>query len=453
MKSVNPFNLETIAEYQELSDKELDDKLQLAQKTFEKFRWTSFDERARKMRKVADLLKSNTDKYAEMMTLEMGKPITEARSEAEKCAWACEYYADNAEKFLAREKIETDAHSSYVRYDPLGVVLAVMPWNFPFWQVIRFAAPTIMAGNTALLKHASNVMGCANQIEELFLEAGFEKGVFQNLQIRSDKVEKLLRDPILKAVSLTGSVGAGAAVAKIAGDEIKPSVLELGGSNGFIVLKDANLEKAAALAAKARMINTAQSCIAAKRFIVVEEVADKFLDLFKQEMGKMKSGDPMQEDTQVGPMASVDQAKELEEQLQESLDKGAELVLGGKRKDAFFEPTIIKNVKPGMPAYEEELFGPVASVIIVKDEDEAIEVNNKHQYGLGASIVTEDYENAEKLAARIEDGAVFINELVKSDPRMPFGGTKKSGYGRELSRHGIHEFVNAKAVHVKRSIK
>lgn len=453
MKSVNPHNLESIAEYDELSEQELNDKLKLAASTFEKHRWSSYEERAQKLKKIAAELKSNTDKYAEMMTREMGKPIKEARSEAEKCAWVCEYYADNGAEFLKEDKIETDADRSYVSYEPLGVILAVMPWNFPFWQVFRFAAPTVMAGNTAVLKHASSVQGCAGLIEELFRQAGFEEGVFQNLAIHSDLVEKVIKNPAVKAVSLTGSLGAGASVAKLSGSEIKPSVLELGGSNSFIVLKDADLKKAAVLGTKARMINNAQSCIAAKRFLLHEDIADEFLKYFKEEMGKLKSGDPMKDDTEVGPMSSVDQAEELEEQVKKSLEKGAELVLGGKRKDAYFEPTIIANVKPGMPAFDEELFGPVASVISFKDEDEAVALNNKSQFGLGVSIITEDSERAVKMSAKIDDGAVFINELVKSDPRMPFGGTKKSGYGRELGRHGIHEFVNAKAVHVKKTLQ
>lgn len=452
MKSINPYTLETIAEYPEDTDQQVQEKLKLAQQAFLEHRQTSFADRKEKMLALSRHLKDNSREYAETLTREMGKPVKEAVAEIEKCAWVCEYYAENAESFLQDEIIETDASKSFVSYEPLGVILAVMPWNFPFWQVFRFAAPHIMAGNTGVLKHASNAQGAAHLIEKSFLEAGFPKGVFQNLAIGSDKVEAVLRNDIVKGASVTGSEKAGASVAAICGEEIKPTVLELGGSDSFIVLADADIPAAAKLGVKARMINNAQSCIAAKRFILVKDISEEFIEAFKKELQSLKSGDPMQEDTQVGPLARVDLAEDLEKQMKKSLEQGAELVLGGNRKDAYFEPTILSNVKPGMVAFEEELFGPIASMIIAENEDEAIELSNKSRFGLGVSIATTNTPKALELGKRVEDGAVFINELVKSDPRLPFGGTKKSGYGRELSRHGIYEFVNIKTVFVKDAI-
>lgn len=452
MESINPYTQQLVENHPEDSDSTVKEKLELAQKAFEEHRWHPMEKRAQRMKAAGEVLRKNKREYGEMMTREMGKPIKEAIAEVEKCAWVCDYYADNAPKFLKKEIVETDAWKSYVSYEPIGAVLAVMPWNFPFWQVFRFAAPNLMAGNVGLLKHANNVQGSAKLIQQVFEEAGFEKGVFQNLCVEVPKVEGILRNPIVKAATVTGSEKAGAAVASVCGEEIKPTVLELGGSNAFIVLKDADLQKAAKLAVKARMLNNGQSCIASKRFIVEESVHDQFLEAFKTEMEKLKVGDPMKEDTEVGPVQSEKAAKGLEEQLQKSLDAGAKLICGGKREKAFLYPTIIGNVRPGMPAFEEELFGPIASVISAKDENEAIEMANNTPFGLGASIITKDVEKAERLSHLIEDGAVFINELVKSDPRMPFGGTKKSGYGRELSHHGIHEFINAKTVHIKKEI-
>lgn len=449
MRSINPYNQKTIAEYAEDSEETVSGKLSTAHQAWESFRWISFGERAVIMKDLGKVLERRKEECALMMTLEMGKPIAEARAEIEKCTWVCNYYAENAETQLQANPVVTDADNSFISYEPLGVILAVMPWNFPFWQVFRFAAPTIMAGNTAVLKHSSNVQACAAKIEDLFLEAGFKAGVFQNLRISSAKVEGVLQSPVIKGVSLTGSGKAGSAVAAIAGREIKPSLLELGGSCGFIVLKDADLKVAASLGVKARMINTAQSCIAAKRFIVEKEIHDRFVTLFTEEMRQLRSGDPREDSTQVGPMARVDLTEELEQQLQKSINKGAQLVLGGHRSGAYFEPTIITGVTPGMPAFDEELFGPVAAIIKAEDAEDAVRLNNLSKYGLGASIITTDLERALELASKIEDGAVFINELVKSDPRMAFGGTKKSGYGRELGALGIKEFVNAKTVHVK----
>ncbi len=452
MKSINPYNLQTVAEHRVDTDEEVKAKLELAQRTFLNHRKTSFADRKTKMLAAAEVLRKNTREYAKTLTLEMGKPITEAKAEVEKCAWVCEYYAENAEEFLKSEVIKTEADQSFVRYEPLGVILAVMPWNFPFWQVFRFAAPHIMAGNTAVLKHADNVQGSAKLIEEIFLEAGFAEGTFVNLAIEVPQVEAVLRNPIIKGASLTGSERAGAAVASVCGEEIKPTLLELGGSNAFVVLEDADIKAAAKLGMKSRMLNNAQSCIAAKRFILEKEIAEEFIAAFKEELEALKSGDPMNEDTQVGPLARVDLAESLEKQMKKSIEQGATLVCGGNRTDAYFEPAILNGVKPGMVAFEEELFGPVASMIIAKNADEAIELANNSSFGLGMTIATNDVEKALELGSRVDDGAVFINELVKSDPRLPFGGTKKSGYGRELSKHGIYEFVNAKTVYVKNKL-
>lgn len=452
MKSINPYDLSLIREYQEDSEETIQEKLEKAEQAYQTYRKSSFAERKEKMLRIAEDLHSNTEKYAKTLTLEMGKPIAEAKSEIEKCAWVCEYYAQNAGEFLKPTRIDSDASRSYVSYEPLGVILAVMPWNFPFWQVFRFAAPTIMAGNAAVLKHASNVQGSAQLIEAIFTRAGFNEGVFQNLAIPSKRMEKVLENPIIKAASVTGSEKAGAAVAEACGREIKTTVLELGGSNAFVVLEDADLEKAAALGVKARMINNAQSCIAAKRFIVAKPVVEEFTKLFVAKIKALKEGDPMEEDTQVGPQARLDLAETLEDQLQKSLKAGAKLLYGGNRSKAHFQPTVISNVKPGMPAFDEELFGPIAPIITAENAEDAIRLVNQSAFGLGASIISSDIKRAEKLSRDIEDGAVFINELVKSDPRLPFGGTKRSGYGRELSQHGIHEFVNAKTVYINNQV-
>jgi len=448
MKSVNPYDLSLINTYKEDSNEKVLSKIDLAHDTFLSYRKTSFSDRKKKMLSLAKLLRENSKHYAVTLTTEMGKPIKEARAEVEKCAWVCEYFAENAEKFLKKDKIETEAKKSFVTYDPLGVILAVMPWNFPFWQVFRFAAPTIMAGNTALLKHASNVQGSALLIEKIFYESGFPKGVFQNLMIPSGKVEQVLRNPKVKAASVTGSEMAGSSVAGVCGAEIKKTVLELGGSNAFIVLEDANLKKAARLGVKARMINNAQSCIASKRFILMESIADEFIELYENELKKLKVGNPIDDTTDVGPLARADLAEKLEGQVNKSIEAGAVLRYGGRREGAFYHPTILTGVKPGMPAFDEEMFGPVAAMVTVKNESEAIQLANATEFGLGVSIITKDIDKAIEMAPEIEDGAVFINELVKSDPRLPFGGTKKSGYGRELSYLGIKEFVNAKTVYV-----
>ena len=452
--SINPATEEIIKEHAELTEAELNQKLQVAHDTFRNWRETSFAHRAERMKRLAELLRGNARRYGELMALEMGKPIKQGVAEAEKCAWVCEFYAAEAEKFLAPEHIKTDAGESFARFDPIGVVLAVMPWNFPFWQVFRFIAPAAMAGNVGVLKHASNVQGCAQTIEELFDKAGFPQGVFQNLAIGSDKVASVIADPRIEAVTLTGSEGAGRKVAAACGREIKKTVLELGGSDPFIILADADLEMACTMATTARLQNNGQSCIAAKRFIVIESVASDFLSKFKARFEAMIVGDPMDDGTDVGPLVSENALQDIEDQVRRTLEAGAKLVTGGKRKREigkgyFYQPTILAGIKKGMPAYSEEIFGPVASVIVVADADEAVAVANDTKFGLGASLWTEDLALAKRLAAKIDAGAVFINGMVKSDPRLPFGGIKRSGYGRELGEYGIREFVNIKTVWVK----
>lgn len=452
MKAINPANGQLIKEYREHTLNETTIIIEKANQAFLKWKDTSFNDRSRFMKNMAKVLRKNKEDYARLMSLEMGKIIKESRAEIEKCAWVCDYYAENAERFLADEIVETDASKSFIIFEPLGAVLAVMPWNFPFWQVFRFAAPGLMAGNVGLLKHASNVPGCAQAIENIFKEAGFPDNVFNALMIFSSEVEKVIRNPLVKAVTLTGSEPAGKSVAAIAGDEIKKTVLELGGSDPFIVLDDADIDACINTAVQARMINTGQSCIAAKRFIVVESRVKEFEERVTQQMQSLKIGDPLQEDTQVGPLARTDLVDDLDEQVEKSVQMGAKLLCGEKRIEgpgAYYEPTVLSNVKVGMPAYQEETFGPVLAIIPVRDEQEAIHVANDSEFGLGGSIWSQDVTKAEKLARQIETGAVFVNGLVKSDPRMPFGGIKKSGYGRELSGFGIREFVNIKSVWIK----
>jgi succinate-semialdehyde dehydrogenase/glutarate-semialdehyde dehydrogenase len=392
------------------------------------------------------LLIENKEEYASIITREMHKPITQALAEVEKCALLCKYYYENAETFLATKSIKTDASESYVVYEPLGVILGIMPWNFPFWQVFRFAVPTLIAGNTVVVKHASNVPKCAELIESIFNAAGFPKGCYQNLPIPSNKVSDIIANPIIKAVSLTGSEQAGVAVATEAGKHLKKCVLELGGNNAFIILEDAFLEKAVAIAVNARMQNAGQSCIAAKRFLVHETILDTFIEKFKIAIQNLKNGNPLDKETQIGSLARVDLAEELENQVQKSIQMGAQLITGGKRYEAFFEPTILTDVTPTMPVFKEETFGPVAAITTFKTIDEAIELSNQSEYGLGVSIFTQDVDFIKTKISAFNEGAVFINEMVKSDPRLPFGGIKKSGYGRELSEEGLKEFVNVKTV-------
>ena len=449
-KSINPHNSKEIATYKEHSEKEVHDILEKSRVAFETWREVPVKERCKLLVNAGGVLRNNIEKYANTMTLEMGKPISEARGEINKCAWVCDFYAENAERFLADEMIETDAFESFVSHDPIGTVLAIMPWNFPYWQVFRFAAPTLAAGNTGLLKHAPNVFGCATHIEEIFLEAGFPDGVFQNLFIHHDKTEKIISNDIIKAVTLTGSERAGKSVGELAGKYLKKSVLELGGNNAFIVLEDADIEQAVKTGITARMMNSGQSCIAAKRFILVGDAYDKFLPPFIEGVKSIKKGEPTTDATEIGPLARKDLADQLHEQLMKSVKKGAKIEAGGKQDGAFHEPTVLSGVKPGMPVFDEETFGPVAAIIRAKDVDEAFELAADSKYGLGVSLFTSDIENARRHISRVPDGAFFINELVKSDPRLPFGGTGKSGYGRELSREGIHEFVNKKTVYIKK---
>jgi succinate-semialdehyde dehydrogenase/glutarate-semialdehyde dehydrogenase len=450
MKSINPTNGELVAEYPDYDDREVDRRLEAADKAFREWRRVSFSERADAMARAGEILEKRKDELARLMALEMGKPVSAGRAEAEKCAWVCRYYADEAEGMLADAPVETERSKSYIHHEPLGVVLAIMPWNFPFWQVFRFAAPALMAGNAGVLKHASNVSGCALQIEEILVDAGIPEGLFSTLLIGSDKVERVLEDRRVVAATLTGSEPAGRAVAAQAGNLLKKTVLELGGSDPYLILADADIDKAAAVCAQSRTINNGQSCIAAKRFIVVSEVADAFTAAFVREMATYQMGDPLDEETRLGPLARLDLRQDLHDQVMRSLEAGAQLLLGGEippGPGSFYPASVLSGVNEGMAAYSEELFGPVAAVIAVDSEEDAIRVANDTSFGLGAAIFSADLERAEHLAAtRLEAGCCFVNALVASDPRLPFGGVKASGYGRELSMLGIKEFVNQKTV-------
>ncbi len=451
--AVNPSTGEVIKEYDEMTPAQVNEALEQANRMYQDWRRTSFAERAGLMRKTAQVLRDRKEEFAVLMANEMGKPITQGRGEIEKCAWVCDYYADNAEAFLQPEIIETDASKSFVAFQPLGTVLAVMPWNFPFWQVFRFAAPALMAGNVGVLKHASNVPGCALAIEDVFRQAGFPEHVFTTLLIGSKQVNAVIEHPHVKAVTLTGSTPAGKAVAAKAGQVLKKTVLELGGSDPYVILEDANIEEAVTTCVTSRLINSGQSCIAAKRFVVVEPVLEKFETLYVEQMRQRKMGDPLDEATEVGPQARHDLRDELHQQVMASVEKGAKVLLGGEIPDgpgAFYPPTVLTNVTKGMPAYEEELFGPVASIIAAKDEADAIRIANDTVFGLGAAVFTRDVARGERIATyELEAGSCFVNAFVKSDPRLPFGGIKESGYGRELSHFGIKEFVNIKTVWVK----
>ncbi len=447
-KSINPFNQEVVGEYPEFTDAQIESALQLAASAFQDWKKTSYTHRATLLKNLAQQLRTNLDTYAMHISLEMGKVLAESKAEVEKCATACDYYAENGALLLQDRIIPSDAKKSLVAYDPIGAVFAVMPWNFPFWQVIRFAAPTIMAGNVGLLKHAKNVSQCALDIESAFLAAGFPKGVFQALIIPASKSEKIIAHDIVQGVTLTGSENAGSAVAALAGKYIKKSVLELGGSDPFIVLNDADVNLAASIATKSRMQNAGQSCIAAKRFIVCSQVKDDFLNAFQQNIAQIKQGNQLEANTTMGPVSSLAAATELEIQQDNSVKKGARVIIGSKRNGANYEPTILADVGVGMPAYAEELFGPVASVITANDAEHAIAIANSHRYGLGATIFSKDTEKAYHYARQISSGAVFVNAMVKSDVRLPFGGTKKSGYGRELSDYGLKEFTNVKTIYI-----
>jgi succinate-semialdehyde dehydrogenase / glutarate-semialdehyde dehydrogenase len=450
-QSINPATNEVLQTFASHSAAQLTQLLVTADAAFQQWRHTTLAERATLLRRAAQELQEQLPRYAKIITLEMGKPIREAKAEITKCALTCEFYAEHAESFLRDEEIASDASRSYISYEPLGTILAVMPWNFPFWQVFRFAAPALMAGNVGLLKHASNVPQCALAIEEVFRRAGFPAGVFTTALIPAEAVTELIKDDRIKAVTLTGSEGAGSQVAGEAGRQIKKTVLELGGSDAFIVLADADLEKTAAMAAQARMINTGQSCIAAKRFIVEAAVADPFMARMKAHLEKLKPGPTLAEETDYGPLARPDLAATVQKQVADSVAQGARILLAGGRPDsesAYFHPMMLTDLRPGMPAHDEEIFGPVACIFVVPDAAEAVRVANASRFGLGGSIWSADAATAQHLARQLECGAVFINGIVQSHPALPFGGIKKSGYGRELSYVGIREFVNQKTVWV-----
>jgi len=452
MRAVNPATGELIREYPEHDEREVAARLAQAEAAFASWSRFDFTERARHLNSVADLLRDSAADFARLMTEEMGKPIAASESEIDKCAWVCDFYAEHAAGFLAAETVATDAAKSLVRYDPLGPVLAIMPWNFPFWQFFRFAAPALMAGNVAVLKHASNVPGSALAIEAAFREAGFPDGVMTTLLVSSERVKRLIGQPAIRAVTLTGSDRAGMEVAAEAGRCLKKAVLELGGSDPFIVLADVDAAEAARQAARARVINSGQSCIAAKRFIVEDEIAERFEDEFVRAMAGLKVGDPMARDSEVGPLAREDLLEALDDQVRRSVESGAQLRTGGERlprQGWFYAPTVLTGVEPGMAAFDEETFGPVAAVTRARDAAHAVELANRSQFGLGASVWTSDAARGESLAAEIDSGNVFVNGIVKSDPRLPFGGVKRSGYGRELSAVGIREFVNIKTVWIK----
>ncbi|MFZ1954589.1 MAG: NAD-dependent succinate-semialdehyde dehydrogenase [Desulfobacterales bacterium] len=452
LEAVNPATGEKINTYLEMTPDEVESRICRAHQSFVDWKTRTFSERAELMKQAAGVLRDKAGEFARLMALEMGKPVRDGRPEIEKCAWVCDYYAERAEAILSPEIIATDAAKSYVTFQPLGVVLAVMPWNYPFWQVFRFAVPALMAGNAGVLKHSANVPGCALAIEDVFRQAGFPENIFQTLMIGGERVEKVIENPLVKAVTLTGSKPAGQAVAATAGRLLKKSVLELGGSDPYIVLEDADLDAAAAACAASRLLNSGQSCIAAKRFVVVEAVRQSFEALLVDQMRARKMGDPLVESVEIGPQARFDLRDDLHRQVRQSVEKGARCLLGGKLPDgpgAFYPPTVLTDVHKGMPAYDEETFGPVAAVIGVKDEKEAIRIANDTVFGLGAAVFTRDIARGERIAATALDaGSCFVNAFVKSDPRLPFGGIKESGYGRELSHYGIKEFVNIKTVYV-----
>jgi len=452
LRSVNPANGEEIASYDEMSKDEVKDILRSVDSAFNEWRRTSFSFRGDLLRKAGEDLRKNKEDYGRLMSLEMGKPYSQAIAEAEKCGWVCDFYANEAEKILSNKMIETDASKSYIAHQPLGIVFAVMPWNFPFWQVFRFAAPALMAGNVGVLKHASNVQGCALAIEEIFTNSGFPDNVFRTLVIGSKDVESVINDPHVKAVTLTGSTPAGKAVASQSGAALKKTVLELGGSDPYVILKDADLDQAVEACVIGRFLNTGQSCIAAKRFIVEKDVLKEFQEKLISVVKEKTWGDPF-DDVDLGPMVNEYSRDEIHDQVVRSVESGADVLVGGEVPDdpgAFYPATILGNVSPGMAAFDEELFGPVASIISATDEEEALQLANNTPFGLGAAVFTKDIEKGEKIAAeKLEAGCCFVNDFVRSDPRLPFGGIKESGYGRELSSNGILEFVNSKTVYIR----
>ena len=452
MQTVNPTTGESLSGYDVYSAEDVQQRLKQSERAFESWKTTSFDERSPLLHRIADRLESQASELARLMTLEMGKPISQAEAEIKKCGWVCRHYADHAERYLTPEPIETDKTESYVRFDPLGPILAIMPWNFPYWQVFRHIAPALMAGNTVVLKHAKSVWGVAHKIEELCADSETPNGLVTNLAIKTDQVESVIENDIIRAVTLTGSEKAGAIVGAQAGKALKKVVLELGGSDPFIVLADADLSNAVEFAVKARTQNTGQSCIAAKRFLIEQDVCEEFTDRLTEAMRSLVIGDPLNHETDIGPLCRDDLRDELHEQVQNSIQAGAELKLGGEklnRPGFFYAPTILSNVRPGMSAFDEETFGPVAAITEVTNVEEAIKLANQSRYGLGGSVFTQDLDRAKTIAARLECGTVAINGMVASDPRLPFGGIKQSGFGRELGRWGIREFVNTKTVTVE----
>lgn len=452
LKSINPATGKLIAEYQEDSQEKINQVLDTAVTAYESWRRKSFQERAILLDAIAIQLEQSKDDLAQLMTDEMGKPIVQSEAEVEKCAWVCRYYSKNAAQFLADEHIQTDASKSYVHYEPLGCIFSIMPWNFPLWQVFRGLAPALMAGNTMLLKHASNVSGCAIAIETVCLKAGLPKGVFQNILCGVPQIKGIIQHSNVAAVTLTGSTPAGKAVASQAGECIKKVVLELGGSDPYLVFEDADLESAAKACAQSRMINGGQSCVAAKRFIVHQSVRAKFEELFCEQMKKFEIGDPNHRETNLGPLARMDLRESVHQQVVKSLQGGAKLLLGGeipKKEGAYYPATVLTNVKEGICSFDEEVFGPVASIIEAKDEDDAIRLANLSEFGLGGAVFTQDIQRGERIASQyIESGSCFVNTFVKSDPRLPFGGIKESGYGREMGSFGIREFTNIKTIYI-----
>ena len=446
LKSINPATGKTINEYQEYSNSDVNSIINNVSNEFFIWKNISFDERKNILLLIGDKMKSNIDTHSKMISIEMGKPIVESRAEILKCIWVIEYYAKNAEKFLDKEIINSDYTESYIQYDPLGIVFGIMPWNFPYWQVFRFIAPSLMAGNVCILKHASNVSGCALLIEELVNDCSPYKNIFKTLLISSSKVENVICNSKVKAVTLTGSEQAGSQVAMKAGEQIKKTVLELGGSDSYIVLDDANLELSAKTAVIARFLNTGQSCIAAKRFFVHNKVYDSFIEKVKNIIIDLKVGDPLLEETQIGPLAKPEFVNEVDELVKSSIKKGARCLVGGKKKNSYYYPTLLVDVDQSMDVFKYETFGPVFCIVRINNVEEAIKLANNSDYGLGGSVWTSSIEKGKEVASKIETGAVFINDMTKSDPRLPFGGVKKSGYGVELSKYGIREFVNMKTV-------
>lgn len=448
LTSVHPFDLSLVGEYPEMNTGQVQKILDRSAAAFRDWKKTSFSHRAGLLMNVAALLRENKEKYARTITLEMGKVISEARAEVEKCAGACQYFAEHSEAFLEDQIIDTGARKSLVTYQPTGAILAVMPWNFPFWQVIRFAAPALMAGNVGILKHAANVTGCSLLLEKIFQEAGFPHGAFQSLVIANQQIEMVIQSDIIQGIALTGSEYAGSTVGAMAGRSIKKTVLELGGSDPFIVLADADLDQAVRNATQSRMQNAGQSCIAAKRFIVNSGIKDEFVARFSESIEALRQGNPFDESITTGPLARVDLAETLERQLVGTIKLGARLVTGGQRNGSNVQPALVDQVVPGMPAFDEETFGPLGAVITASTDEDAVKLANASRYGLGASIWTRDHEKGEQLAREIVSGSVFVNAMMKSDARLPFGGVKKSGFGRELSYHGLKEFVNVKSISI-----